>query len=231
MNTQSAVVNSGNVMASESVLWVGTTTVPDAINGRYCTASVTRDRDWMWVRFSQRPSEKYCDELKGLGFTFSSKRGGWHAPISELIVHRLNKWGAVTLTYQQLLSAMPPAKVERITGELNVEDGHINIVQDKAVRDALANKAKADKALEVAQAKAAAKAKAQEEKVASKPKTSTLALENENLRLQNENLKLQLQLLQMQQAQSVTQVSTPSVPSQHVTNGNGHYKVAGINLG
>jgi hypothetical protein len=196
-----------NIQSSEVVLWSGLTTVPDAVNGRYCTATVTKDRDWVWIRFSSQPSETYRRELGSLGYTWSKKRKAWHALISEPVVYKLNKWGAHTLTYQQLQSAMPERKPEvaKITGNLSIEEPSIKIASLPAKQEEPKAKAKTSSSKELELAK--------------------IQLELEKSR--TENLKLQLELARLQ----AQQVSTPKVDASHHLNGNGHYKVAGINLG
>jgi hypothetical protein len=231
MNTAEAITS------NEIVLWAGSTLVADDINGRFCTAKVTKDRDWVWIYFNQRPSEKYRQELTSVGFSFSKRRVAWHAIISELAVKKLNKWGVMTLTYQQLVSAMPVRPVEKVVGNLNVEDELPKTVVPtlpKSVQDALAAKAKADKAYEAA----LAKAKADEEKAAAKAAAKVATPTTKDAMTQMmELMAAQTQMLLAMQQEiaslkmaSATQVSTPT-PTIHMTNGNGHYKVAGINLG
>lgn len=115
-------VNEGNVQASETPLWAGTSKVADAINGRYCAMSVTLDRDWLWVRFSQQPSEGYRKQLTSSGFIYSRKRGGWHAPLSQLVCDKVADWGAITISYHKLASHMPERKpVENLTKHIDLD--------------------------------------------------------------------------------------------------------------
>lgn len=121
MNTtlQSIKINDGSIRESEVALWVGTSKVADSINGRLTTMSVSKDEDWLWVRFNVYPSEKYAGLLKSAGFTWSKKRKGHHAPISQLSIKTLRNFGADTLDHHRLTGTIPPRHVEMV--RMNVD--------------------------------------------------------------------------------------------------------------
>lgn len=125
MNTnltlESMNVNGKFPLATEIPLWVGVSNVPDNVNGRYLTMSVTKDRDWLWVRFSDKPSEKARKDLESSGFMFSVKRMAWHAEANELVCRKIQSWGAIGITFARISSAMPPRPVENLTKGIDMD--------------------------------------------------------------------------------------------------------------
>lgn len=205
MNTQYTLkamnVNGKSPLATEIPLWAGVSNVPDNVNGRYLTMSVTKDRDWLWVRFSDKPSEKARKELESCGFSFSVKRMAWHAMASELTCNKLQKWGAIGVSFARVASAMPPRPVENLTK-------HIDLDAEPAKQAKLPKQAKQPKAKPV------------------EVDTTTLAMLNALTALTNTVAQLQSKLdamnFQAQQAQ-------PKQPQPiHYSNG---YHVGGLELG
>jgi len=130
MNTQAAAqrntlrqvkVNDGTVQDSEQPLWVGMSKVTDDVNGRLVTMSITLDRDWLWVRFSKKASEKYRKQLISAGFIWSNKRQGWHGNVNELACKLMRDFGALTIDHYVLAKSVPPKPVEKVTGNLDLD--------------------------------------------------------------------------------------------------------------
>ena len=99
--------NSGEVSKDEAPLWMGYSGVKD-VKGASLIASVTVERDWLWLRFSDKPHSEYRKWLFEKGFIWSGKRGGYHHDNTLKNINTLKQLGAVTLDWSgiEALSAL-----------------------------------------------------------------------------------------------------------------------------
>lgn len=58
---------------------------PVNIAGENGKATITQDRDWLWVKFPAKPSQEILDGMKGLGGRFSGKRQAWYFTDASLL--------------------------------------------------------------------------------------------------------------------------------------------------
>jgi hypothetical protein len=121
------VMNGAQVMETETPLALGITKIADE-DGHAMVGSLTIERDWLWLRFPKKPIAAHRDALGKKGWVFGGKRGGWHAPVSTILVDTLNKWTSFELN---------PAHVTALSVAL--VDAH-----DKRIKDAVDAKRKAD---------------------------------------------------------------------------------------
>lgn len=107
LSINSLRVNDGTISDSEVPLFVGLSKVVDKVNGRTMKMAVSLDRDWMWLRFADTPSQQYRNALVNWGFRFSGKRLGWGCEATEFIVNKVRGLGALTVVYTPLAQTRP----------------------------------------------------------------------------------------------------------------------------